>query len=81
VGNDTVPFSLALAGYFGGNDLPFVYTLSAGTLPSGLALGSATGAITGTPDTVETQAGITITCTDASTDTAVTNAFEIDILA
>ena len=54
-GNDTVPFSLNTGAYFAGSDTPFVYTLSAGTLPSGLALNAATGVISGTPDTVETQ--------------------------
>ena len=81
VANDTVFFSLNTGQYFAGSDTPFVYTLSAGILPSGLSLNAATGVISGTPDTVETQAGITITATDLSTDTAVTNAFEIDVLA
>ena len=81
VGNDTVFFSLALAGYFGGNDLPFAYTVQAGTLPSGTTLNSATGVISGTPDTVTNYTGIVIRATDASTDTADTNAFAIDIQA
>jgi hypothetical protein len=81
VGNDSVAYSLDLSAYFSGGDTPLVYTLTGGTLPSQLTLGSGTGIIDGTPDTVETQAGIIITCTDASTDFAVTNAFEIDIQA
>lgn len=81
VGNDTVYFSLSVGQNFSGSDTPFVYSQTAGIMPSGLVLDTGTGQIAGTPDTVETQAGIIITCTDASTDTAVTNAFEIDILA
>ena len=81
VGNDGVPFSLNTGQNFTGNDVPFVFTLTAGTLPTLLTLDSATGIISGTPNAVITQAGIVITCTDNSTDTAVTNAFEIDIQA
>jgi hypothetical protein len=81
VGNDAVYFSLAAGSYFSGSDGPIVYTISAGTLPTLLAINSATGEISGTPNAVITQAGIVVTATDASTDTAVSNAFEIDILA
>jgi hypothetical protein len=81
VGNDAVPFSLDTGQNFTGNDVPLVFTLTGGTLPTPLTLASATGIISGTPNAVITQAGIIITCTDNSSDTAVSNAFEIDIQA
>lgn len=81
VGNDTVYFSLSTGQNFSGSDTPLVYSISAGTLPTGLTLDTATGEINGTPSVVGTQAGIVVLCTDASADTASSNAFEIDILA
>lgn len=81
VGNDGVFFSLSAGQYFSGSDTPLVFTISAGVLPTGLTIDSGSGQISGTPSVVGTQAGIVVTCTDASTDTAVSNAFEIDILA
>lgn len=37
-----------------GGSAPFVWSIIAGALPSGLSLNASTGSITGTPDTVET---------------------------
>lgn len=73
--------SFANASFFSGNATPFTYTLQAGTLPAGLTLNSATGAISGTPTTVGTQAGIIVRATDADGVTASTNAFSINIVA
>lgn len=81
VANDGVYFSLSCGQFFSGSNIPITYALTAGIMPSGLALDADTGEISGTPDTVETQAGLVVTATDASTDTADSNAFEIDVLA
>lgn len=48
---------------------PYDFTLTTGQLPSGLSLNAATGRITGTPDTAETQA-FDLTVTDACPATA-----------
>jgi len=45
---------------------PLTYSVTSGTLPSGLALNSGTGAITGTPSVAYTQATVRITVTDAA---------------
>jgi Putative Ig domain len=74
-------FNLALSGFFSGTLTPFTYSLQAGTLPTGLTLNTSTGAITGTPTVVETQTGIVIRATDTGTNTADTNAFQIQITA
>lgn len=74
-------FSLDVSGFFSGTDTPFTYTVQAGTLPTGLTLGSGTGIISGTPTVVENQTGIVIRATDVSTDTADSNAFAINIVA
>jgi hypothetical protein len=47
---------------------PYSFAITAGTLPSQLAFNAATGQITGTPDTVETQA-FDVTVTDACPNT------------
>ena len=52
----------------------------AGTLPAGLSLNGATGAITGTPTTVGTTTGLVLTAT-AGAQTASTNAFQIAVSA
>jgi hypothetical protein len=49
----------------GSSALPYVYSLSLGTLPPGLSLNSATGTISGTPTTVGTY-NFAITATDAN---------------
>jgi hypothetical protein len=48
-----------------GGTSPYVFSLSSGTLPSGLSLNGSTGAITGTPTAAGTFT-FTITATDAS---------------
>ncbi|WP_378945955.1 cadherin-like beta sandwich domain-containing protein [Mesorhizobium sp. ANAO-SY3R2] len=50
-----------------GGTAPYSYAVT-GTLPAGLSLNTATGAISGTPTTVE-SASFTITATDANNDT------------
>lgn len=60
-------------------DPVITYTLDSGTLPAGLSLASSTGVISGNPTTVETQ-DIIIRATN-SYGAAVTNSFEIDVVA
>jgi len=80
-GNQSVAFSMSVAGNFAGTDTPFTYTVQAGTLPNLVTLSASTGVISGTPDTIALSSGIVIRCTDASGDTADTNSFSIDIQA
>ncbi len=58
---------------------PYAFAVTAGTLPSQLALDAATGVISGTPDTVETQA-FDVTVTD-SCPNAVTRPLSIRVNA
>lgn len=60
----TASTALAMAGYYSGGTTPYAYSVSAGSLPPGLALNSSTGAITGTPTTAGSYAA-TIRATDA----------------
>ena len=63
----------------GGMAGPFVFTVGAGALPTGLTLNPATGALTGTP-TTPGPFNFTITATDPSTCTG-NRAYTITILA
>jgi len=56
---------------------PNSFAITAGTLPSQLAINAATGQISGTPDTIETQA-FDVTVTDSCPD-SVTQALSITI--
>ncbi len=58
---------------------PYSFAVTAGVLPSQLVLNSTTGQITGTPDTLETQA-FEVTVTDSCPD-SVTQALSITINA
>ncbi|GJD87884.1 hypothetical protein BHAOGJBA_1390 [Methylobacterium hispanicum] len=58
---------------------PYTYQLSAGTLPAGLVLDGASGAITGTPTKLETATGLRITATDADGRSAPGPIFQIDV--
>lgn len=49
-----------------GGTTPYTWTLTSGTLPSGLTLNSSSGLITGTPTTAASSAGLTFKLTDAS---------------
>lgn len=63
-GNVGAPYSQAL--YTSGGTAPYSYSVTAGSLPVGLALNVATGAIVGTPTTVNTY-NFTVTAMDSST--------------
>jgi len=75
--NNTLPSGVIGTAYnasvlVSGGVPPYAFAVTAGTLPSQLALDAATGAITGTPDTIETQSfDITVTdsCPDSVTET------------
>lgn len=66
--------------HFNGDFTPFTYALHAGTLPTGLSLDANTGVLSGTPTTLGTQTGIVIRATDAETNTADTNTFDIAVV-
>lgn len=74
-----VPVSLDLSSFFSGSETPFTYAIQAGTLPAGLSLNASTGELSGTPTTEESQSGIIVRATDAQSDTADSNAFQISI--
>lgn len=80
-GTEGAAFSLDLSTYFSGTETPFAYSVQAGTLPAGLSLNSSTGVISGTPTAAGVSSGIVIRATDATPDTADTNAFSITINA
>jgi hypothetical protein len=66
---------------FAGDYTPFTYSLTGDPWPAWVNLDPNTGVITGTPDTVELITGLTITATDANTNTAVSNVFSINVVA
>jgi hypothetical protein len=76
-GENSVPYSQTLAG--AGGTGPYTWSVTAGSLPSGLTLEGATGVISGTP----TSSGpftFTVTLTDANNQTA-SQAYTVGILA
>ena len=70
---------LSLSGEYTG---PVTWAISAGALPTGLAINAATGAITGTPTAAATY-NFTVTATDSTVGTpkVATQAFEVEITA
>lgn len=62
-GSVGTPYSQTVSG--SGGTSPYTFSVSSGSLPTGLLLNSSTGAITGTPTTVGTFT-FTITATDAT---------------
>lgn len=78
-GIEAAAFSLAMASYFSGTQMPFAYNIQSGTLPAGLTLSSSSGIISGTPTAASVTSGIVIRATDASANTASTNSFSITI--
>ena len=72
--------SIDFSGNYRGTDTPITFAVQAGTLPTGLSL-SAAGVLSGSSTATGTQSGLVIRATDNSTDTADSNAFDIEILA
>lgn len=68
-------FSVNLSSHWSGGTPPYAYTVQAGTLPAGLALGSSTGIISGTPSALGTSSGLKVRATDAATTHADSNTF------
>jgi hypothetical protein len=62
-----------------GGTAPYLYTISSGTLPTGLNVSSGTGIITGTPSVAGAQAGLVLTSTDSNAIAASSSAFTITV--
>jgi hypothetical protein len=71
-GQISTAYSSALAAT--GGTLPLAWTLTAGTLPSGLALNAATGVISGIPTTTAARTSLTFTVTDSGSPVQTKNA-------
>lgn len=56
-----------------------IFKLASGTLPDGLSVDQATGEIVGIPTRVGTAVDITVSVTDESGETAVSNAFDVEV--
>ena len=57
-----------------GGTSPYEWSLTSGSLPSGLSLNAATGAITGTPSSPASQLSLTFKVTDSSSSTQTVSA-------
>ncbi len=71
------PYSAAVSA--SGGTAPYTYSVTSGSLPTGMSLNAATGAISGTPTTNQT-ANFTLTVTDAN-GASGTQAYSINIAA
>jgi hypothetical protein len=63
-GQDGVAYSTTLAAT--GGTPPYTWSLTSGSLPTGLSLNASTGAITGTPTTTANASALTFAVTDSS---------------
>lgn len=72
-----VAYSLDLSPNWTGGYNPRAYTLTAGTLPTGLTLNAATGVISGTRTVAGTASGLVVTCTDTTGRAVPSAAFSI----
>ncbi len=78
----TATHNVAYTGFTvtGANGLtPYVFTVQAGTLPTGITLNASTGVVSGTPTTIETKTGIVIRVTDALNVHADLASFQIAV--
>lgn len=64
-----------------GGATPYVYSIHAGTLPSGFSLNTSTGVISGTDSGVETKSGIVLRVTDANGEVSDSTPFSITVSA
>ncbi len=73
-------FSVNLSSNWTGSETPFSYAVQSGSLPTSLSLNSSTAVISGTPTVAGAVADVVIRGTDATPDTADSNAFDFDVL-
>jgi hypothetical protein len=79
-GTQGTPYTGATPSASGGT-APYVYSISSGTLPTGLSLNTGTGIISGTPSAAGTFAGIVLTVTDVNSIADNSSPFTITISA
>lgn len=58
---------------------PYAWSLGSGSLPAGLTLDAATGAVSGSPGAAGTATGLVVRATDVAGRTADSSAFQIDV--
>lgn len=81
-GTEGEAFSESVASYFSGTETPFVYTRTAGdTLPEGWSFDADTATFSNADPAPVTISGNVVRATDATPNTADTNAFDIVIAA
>ena len=76
-GHVGVLYSVTLAAT--GGTTPYVWSLTSGTLPTGLTLNASTGAITGTPSHGVTSTALTFKVTDSRSPTPVTQSVNLTL--
>jgi hypothetical protein len=81
----TLPYGIATVAYsqtvvVTGGVAPYTFGISAGTLPTGLTVNAATGAITGTPTTVGTNSFTVKVVDSQGTPATATQAFGVPIV-
>lgn len=81
----TLPYGIATVAYsqtvvVTGGVAPYTFSISAGTLPAGLTVNSATGAITGTPTTVGSNSFTVKVVDSQGTPATATQAFSVPIV-
>ena len=62
-----------------GGTAPYTYSVASGSLPSGITLNASSGAVSGTPTTAGSYAGIVIRVTDNVSATANLASFTITV--
>jgi phenylpyruvate tautomerase PptA (4-oxalocrotonate tautomerase family) len=77
----TVGAAYAFTPTTSGGTAPYTFSIVGGSLPAGLSLNAATGAITGVPSAAGTSAGIVVRVTDSASAVANLAAFSIVVAA